>query len=117
MISRILFVCAYGRDRSQTAADLYRDLNGIQVRAEGVNRFALVCVSEADMRWADVIACMSLSIMVDLEERFHELHHSRMVNLDIENKYRRGSSELRLAIRIAMKRELPELEQLLVKER
>jgi predicted protein tyrosine phosphatase len=93
---RILFVCTANVDRSRTAEDLYRDDPRYEVRSAGTAPFAAQPLTRENLQWADRVFVMS--------ER-HDGHASliRMrfpgakcpiVDLDIEDRWRRGDPEL-----------------------
>src|SRR5436190_5620787 len=55
---KILFVCAMNKQRSVTAERIYRNDARVEVRSAGVRAGANRRVSEADLRWADVVFVM-----------------------------------------------------------
>ena len=93
---RVLFVCTGNIDRSRTAEDLYATDARYEVRSAGTAPFAAQPLTRENLLWADRVFVMS--------ER-HDGHASliRMrfpdvkcpiVDLDIEDRWRRGDPEL-----------------------
>ncbi len=93
---RILFVCTANVDRSRTAEDLYRDDDRYEVRSAGVARFATRPVDRELLLWADRVF-----VMCEREDRHQTLLRMRfpdvqrpVVDLDVEDRWRRGHPEL-----------------------
>jgi predicted protein tyrosine phosphatase len=92
----ILFVCTANVDRSRTAQDLYADDERYEVRSAGVAPFATVPLSRDLLLWADRVFVMN-----EDEDQHHTLIRIRfpdvsrpVVDLDIEDRWRRGDPEL-----------------------
>lgn len=93
---RILFVCTANVDRSRTAEDLYRDDPRYEVRSAGVAPFATRRVDRDLLLWADRVF-----VMCEREDRHRTLLRMRfpdvdrpVVDLDIEDRWRRGDPSL-----------------------
>ena len=93
---RILFVCTANVDRSPTAEDLYRDDERYEVRSAGVAPFATVPLTRDLLLWADRVFVMN-----EREDQHRTLIRIRfpdldrpLVDLDIEDRWRRGDPEL-----------------------
>lgn len=93
---RILFVCTGNIDRSRTAEDLYGRDPRYEVRSAGTAIFAREPVSRELLRWADRVF-----VMCEREDRHRTLLKLRfpeidvpVVDLDIEDRWRRGDPEL-----------------------
>jgi len=93
---RILFICTANVDRSRTAEDLYREDPRYEVRSAGVAPFATIPVDRELLRWADRVFVMS-----EREDRHRTLLRLRfpeverpVVDLDVEDRWRRGDPEL-----------------------
>jgi len=93
---RILFVCTANVDRSRTAEDLYRDDERYEVRSAGVAPFATVPLTRDLLLWADRVFVMN-----EREDQHRTLIRIRfpdvnrpLVDLDIEDRWRRGDPEL-----------------------
>ena len=93
---RILFVCTANVDRSRTAEDLYRDDERYEVRSAGVAPFATVPLTRDMLLWADRVFVMN-----EREDQHRTLIRIRfpdvdrpLVDLDVEDRWRRGHPEL-----------------------
>jgi predicted protein tyrosine phosphatase len=102
---RILFVCTANVDRSRTAEDLYRSDPRYEVLSAGTSAYAKTPVTREILLWADRVFVMS-----EREDRHRTLLRSRfpeverpVVDLDVEDRWRRGDPELvdRLLDRLA----------------
>ncbi len=93
---RILFVCTANVDRSRTAEDLYRDDDRYEVRSAGVAPFATVPLTRDLLLWADRVFVMNEEEdqhRTIIRIRFPDVDRP-IVDLDIEDRWRRGDSEL-----------------------
>jgi protein-tyrosine phosphatase len=93
---RILFICTANIDRSRTAEDLYADDPRYEVRSAGVAPFATVPATRDLLLWADRIFVMNESEdqhRTILQIRFPGLDRP-IVDLDVEDRWRRGHPEL-----------------------
>jgi predicted protein tyrosine phosphatase len=93
---RILFVCTANVDRSPTAEDLYRDDDRYEVRSAGVAPFATVPLTRDLLLWADRVFVMNESEdqhRTIIRIRFPDVDRP-LVDLDIEDRWRRGDPEL-----------------------
>ena len=93
---RILFVCTANVDRSRTAEDLYRTDPRYEVLSAGTSAFARTPITRDLMLWADRVFVMS-----EREDRHRTLLRLRfpeverpVVDLDVEDRWRRGDPEL-----------------------
>lgn len=93
---RVLFVCTANVDRSPTAEDLYRDDERYEVRSAGVAPFATVPLTRDLLLWADRVFVMN-----EREDQHRTLIRIRfpdvdrpLVDLDVEDRWRRGDPEL-----------------------
>jgi predicted protein tyrosine phosphatase len=93
---RILFICTGNIDRSRTAEDLYRHDRRYEVRSAGTALFAETPVSRDLLLWADRVF-----VMCEREDRHRTVLKVRfpevdvpVVDLDIEDRWRRGDPEL-----------------------
>jgi predicted protein tyrosine phosphatase len=93
---RILFVCTANVDRSRTAEDMYVQDNRYEVRSAGVAPFATVIVTRDLLLWADRVFVMN-----EREDQHRTLIRIRfpdvnrpLVDLDVEDRWRRGDPEL-----------------------
>lgn len=93
---RILFVCTANIDRSRTAEDLYRADPRYEVLSAGTAAFAQIPVTREMLLWADRVFVMS-----EREDRHRTLLSQKfpgverpVVDLDVEDRWRRGDPEL-----------------------
>ena len=105
MRERILFVCTANVDRSRTAEDLYVADPRYEVRSAGTAPFATVPLSRDLLLWADRVFVMSEredSHATLIKLRFPGVDRP-LVDLDVEDRWRRGDPELvaRLRRRLA----------------
>ena len=88
MTLRILFICSRNQWRSPTAEKLWRNANGILVRSAGTSPKARRTVSEADIRWADVIFAMEPKHKQQLKQKFSTLLAETTIQvLNIPDEY------------------------------
>jgi len=57
-VLKILFVCTGNVDRSRTAEEMFKDINGYEVRSAGTSIAANVCLSRELVDWAEIIFVM-----------------------------------------------------------
>lgn len=84
------------RDRSPTAEDLFRDSKQYEAKSAGTHAFATQRVSQELIDWADKIFVMSEledQHLTFLETNFN-LKSKAVYDLDIPDRYERGSQEL-----------------------
>ncbi len=93
---RILFVCTANVDRSPTAQELYQDDERYEVRSAGVAPFATEPLTRDLLLWADRVFVMN-----EREDQHRTLIRIRfpdvdrpLVDLDVEDRWRRGDPEL-----------------------
>jgi len=93
---RILFVCTANVDRSRTAEDLYKDDDRYEVRSAGVAPFATVPLTRDLLLWADRVFVMNEDEdqhRTLIRVRFPDVNRP-LVDLDVEDRWRRGDPEL-----------------------
>lgn len=93
---RILFVCTANVDRSRTAEDLYSRDPRYEVLSAGTAAYARTPVTREILLWADRVFVMSERQDRHgtlLRQRFPEVEKP-MVDLDVEDRWRRGDPEL-----------------------
>jgi predicted protein tyrosine phosphatase len=97
-----LFICTANVDRSKTAEDLYRDDERYEVRSRGVAPFATRELTRDDLDWAHRVFVMDEKEdqhKTLIQMRFGKVHRP-IVDLEIEDLWRRGDPELqRLLLR------------------
>ncbi len=84
---KVLFVCAMNKQRSVTAERLYRNDARLEVRSAGVRSDANRRVSEADLKWADVVFVMEQEHKLWITMRFDDLKLPRIEVLDIPDEF------------------------------
>ena len=93
---RILFVCTANVDRSRTAEDLYSRDPRYEVRSAGVAPFATVLLTRDLLLWADRVFVMNENEdqhRTIIRIRFPDVDRT-IVDLDVEDRWRRGHPEL-----------------------
>jgi predicted protein tyrosine phosphatase len=105
---RILFVCTANIDRSRTAEDLYRDDPRFEVRSAGTAPFASTPLTRELLQWADRVF-----VMCERKDRHHTNIKLRfpdvdrpVVDLDVEDHWRRGDPELVRRVLRSLRRHL-----------
>ena len=93
MVKKILFVCSGNLDRSPTAEELLKNIEGLEAKSVGTFRSAPTTISKEIIEWADIIFAMEeghrdaiVLICPDVQEK--------VVVLNIPDRYRRGDPEL-----------------------
>jgi predicted protein tyrosine phosphatase len=93
---RILFVCTANIDRSRTAEDLYQADPRYEVLSAGTATYARNPVTREILLWADRVF-----VMCERDDRHRSLLRQRfpeierpVVDLDVEDRWRRGDPEL-----------------------
>ena len=92
----ILFVCTANIDRSKTAEDLYANDPRFEVKSCGVAPFAQVVVTRELLDWADYVFVMNESEdhhVTAIRRRFPGLSKN-IVDLNVEDRWKRGHPEL-----------------------
>ena len=107
---RVLFVCAMNKQRSATAERVYQNDSRIEVRSAGVRSDANRRVSEADLRWADVVFAMEREHKSWLSTRFQDFELPPIEVLDIPDEYGFMDPHLQEMLRMMLD---PEIDSLL----
>jgi len=85
---RVLFICAQNKIRSLTAERMFAGSQCYEVRSRGVARDARVRLTEADLRWADLIFVMEKNHKNRIAKEFRSAADGRkIVCLFIEDIY------------------------------
>ncbi|MGD8897099.1 MAG: protein tyrosine phosphatase [Acidobacteriota bacterium] len=95
-------------DRSKTAEDLYRDDERYEVRSRGVARFATRELTRDDLDWAHRVFVMNETEdqhRTLIQVRFGKVNRP-IVDLEIEDLWRRGDPELRQLLLRRLKKHL-----------
>lgn len=96
---RVLFVCAMNKQRSVTAERLYRNDARLEVRSAGVRSQAKRRVSEADLKWADVVYVMESEHKLWITTRFEGLELPKIDVLDIPDEFAMMDPQLQEILR------------------
>ena len=107
---RILFVCTANLDRSPTAEQLYACDPRYEVRSAGTALFAAQSLSRELLLWADRVFVMNErhdQHRTLLRVRFPDVQRP-VVDLDVEDRWRRGHPEL---VHLLLSRLAPHLGQ------
>lgn len=84
----LLFICSRNKWRSRTAEDLFKRLNGYEVRSAGTAESARVRVNEKLLVWADIIFVMEREHKKRLQQKFSsDVLNKEMIVLDIPDEY------------------------------
>jgi protein-tyrosine phosphatase len=102
---RVLFVCAMNKRRSVTAERLYCRDARLEVRSAGIRSEALRRVSEADLKWADVVFAMEREHKRAITSRFADVELPPIEVLDIPDDYECMDPELQEMLRMTLEPE------------
>lgn len=94
MKTKILFVCTANKDRSPTAAALYRDRPYLEVKSAGTSEYAKTPLTDELLAWADIILVMERAHEAYIRENFPASAEKKIHCLKIKDKYRYGDSNL-----------------------
>src|SRR5512141_1307706 len=106
---RVLFVCAMNKQRSVTAERIYRNDARLEVRSAGVRSEAKRRVSEADLKWADVVFVMEREHKLWIMTRFEGMDLPLIDVLDIEDEFEVMDPELQKILRSLLDPEIAHL--------
>lgn len=104
----ILFVCTANVDRSRTAEDIYEKDPRFEVRSCGVAPFAQVVITRELLDWADRIFVMNETEdhhVTAIRRRFPGFS-KEVVDLDVEDRWKRGHPELKSLIESRLERHI-----------
>lgn len=107
---KVLFVCAMNKRRSITAERIYRSDPRVSVRSAGVRSEARRRVSEADLKWADVVFAMEREHQRAIASRLRDLPLPSIDVLDIPDEFEAMDPELQSMLRSMLD---PEIEHLI----
>ena len=103
---RLLFVCTANVDRSRTAEDMYAQDPRFEVKSCGVAPFAQVVITRELLEWADRIFVMNETEdhhVTAIRRRFPGFA-KEVIDLDVEDRWKRGHPELKRLIESRMER-------------
>ena len=91
----VLFLCSRNHWRSPTAEAVYRQDPRVRVQSAGVSTSARRCVTEALLRWADLVLVMEHTHKQRLRKDYPELYAELRIGvLDVPDDYRLMDPEL-----------------------
>jgi predicted protein tyrosine phosphatase len=108
---KVLFVCAMNKQRSVTAERLYRNDARLEVRSAGVRSEANRRISEADLKWADVVFVMEREHKLWITTRFQEMNLPRIDVLEIPDEYDLMDPHLQVILKTMLDPEFDHLTQ------
>ena len=104
----ILFVCSQNRWRSPTAEHVFAERIDLDVLSAGTNNDAETPLTAELVRWADIIFVMEKVHRTKLQQRFRaDLHSTRIVCLDIPDRYQFMDPALVAILEAKVTRHLP----------
>ena len=106
---KVLFICAMNKQRSATAEQMYRQDPRLEARSAGVRSGANRRVSEADLRWADVVFAMEQEHKLWLTTRFEGLDLPRIDVLEIPDDFEYMDANLQEMLRLMLDPEFDHL--------
>lgn len=98
MVKRVLFVCSGNIHRSPTAAKIFKDRKGFEVRSAGTSSGVPNPVSAELIQWADKIFVMEEEHR-DIIVRQHPEAASKITVLGIEDNYYRDDPQLKVILK------------------
>jgi len=98
MVKRILFVCSGNIHRSPTAAKMFEDRKGFEVRSAGTSLGVLNPVDAELIRWADKIFVMEEKHREIIARQYPEAA-SKITVLGIEDNYCRDDPQLKAILK------------------
>lgn len=105
---RILFVCTGNIDRSKTAEEMFKNVEGVEVRSAGVSMAATIHLSKELIDWADRIFVMEgkhQKAVLEIDPSARE----KVDCLDIPDEYSYGQPELKRVLREKLRSRLSSL--------
>lgn len=92
---KLLFICSRNKWRSKTAEEIFKGLEGYEVRSAGTAESARIKVNEKLLIWADVIFVMERKHKKRLKEKFPLIISTKEIKvLDIPDDYQYMDKEL-----------------------
>lgn len=90
----VLFVCSHNQWRSPTAERVYANDPRLDVRSAGVGAQATHRISEADLKWADLVLVMEHKHKTRIREMFPTMTLPPISCLDIPDDYQLMDADL-----------------------
>ena len=98
MVERVLFVCSGNIHRSPTAANMFKDHEGFEVKSAGTSFGVSNPVSAELIQWADKIFVMEEEHREIIVRQYPEAA-SKINVLDIEDNYYRDDPQLKAILK------------------
>jgi predicted protein tyrosine phosphatase len=109
---KVLFVCGRNKRRSPTAEKIFHADPRMTVRAAGTGETSKRRLTEADLRWADVVFVMQRKYAKQINVRFGRLDIDTPVrSLEITDDYTYMDPELVSLLRTAVDHEFEAMEE------
>jgi len=83
----ILVVCGKNKKRSKTAEHIFRNDSRFSIRSAGLSPKSTHKISEADLKWADLVFVMETDHRKKIEELYRNLELPIIHVLDIDDDY------------------------------
>ncbi|MEJ5963468.1 low molecular weight protein tyrosine phosphatase family protein [Pedobacter immunditicola] len=101
--NNFLFICSRNKWRSKTAEDIFKNIEGLNVRSAGTSSSARIKVNEKLLEWADLIFVMEKHHKQWLNQKFpSSLNGKQIIVLDIPDEYQYMHAELVNMLEIAV---------------
>jgi len=98
MVKRVLFVCSGNIHRSPTAAKMFKDRKGLEVRSAGTSFGVPNPVSVELIQWADKIFVMEEEHRETIVGQYPDVA-SKIIVLGIEDNYYRDDPQLKAILK------------------
>ena len=95
MSTKLLFICSRNQWRSRTAEDIFKNVDGLEVRSAGTSSSARIKVNEKLIEWADIIFVMEKHHKQILNQKYSSFMNDKVIIiLEIPDEYQYMDSEL-----------------------
>lgn len=106
----VLFVCGRNQWRSPTAESIFAGVDGIEVDSAGLDRDAVVRLTDTAVMWADLIFVMEKNHRTKVQRQFRKcLAGTRVICLEIPDRYEFMDAELVILLKQKVTPHLPQL--------
>lgn len=103
MLNNFLFICSRNKWRSRTAEDIFKNVEGLNIRSAGTSSSARIKANEKLVEWADIIFVMEKHHKQWLNQKYPSLTNGKkIVVLEIPDEYHYMDSELVHMLEIAV---------------
>lgn len=95
MSGNFLFICSRNQWRSRTAEDLFKNIEGVNVRSAGTSSAARIKVNEKLVEWADLIFVMERHHKQIINQKYSSLLNGKqIIILEIPDEFQYMDQEL-----------------------